>query len=41
MMVPMQRLKFILGVLVVLVTVTPVMAQEVVRLRVEDTIQPA
>ena len=41
MMVPMQRLKFILGVFVVLVTVTPVMAQEVVRLRVEDTIQPA
>jgi len=41
MIEPMQRLKFILGVLVVLVTVTPVMAQEVVRLRVEDTIQPA
>jgi len=41
MMVPMQLLKFILGVLVALVTVTPVMAQEVVRLRVEDTIQPA
>jgi len=40
-MVPMQRLKFILGVFVALVTVTPVVAQEVVRLRVEDTIQPA
>ena len=40
-MVPMQRLKFILGVFVALMTVTPIMAQEVVRLRVEDTIQPA
>lgn len=41
MMVPMQRLKFILGALVALVVACPVMAQEVVRLRVEDTIQPA
>jgi len=41
MMVAMQRLKFILGVFVAMVTVAPVMAQEVVRLRVEDTIQPA
>ena len=40
-MVAMQRLKFILGVFVAMVTVAPVMAQEVVRLRVEDTIQPA
>ncbi len=41
MMVPMQRLKFILGVLVTFVVTLPVTAQEVVRLRVEDTIQPA
>jgi membrane-bound serine protease (ClpP class) len=41
MMVPMQRLKFILGALVALVVACPVLAQEVVRLRVEDTIQPA
>ena len=40
-MVPMQRLKFILGALVVLVSVFPAAAGEVVRLRVEDTIQPA
>jgi len=41
MMVPMQRLNIIFGVLAVLVLVSPVMAQEVVHLRVEDTIQPA
>lgn len=41
MMVQMQRLKFILGALVALVVAFPVMAQEVVHLRVEDTIQPA
>ncbi len=41
MMVSMQRLKFILGALVALVVACPVLAQEVVRLRVEDTIQPA
>lgn len=40
-MVPMQRLKFILGALVALVVACPALAQEVVRLRVEDTIQPA
>jgi len=41
MMVPMQRLKLVFGALVALVVACPVMAQEVVRLRVEDTIQPA
>ena len=41
MMVPMQRLKLIFGALVALVVASPVLAQEVVRLRVEDTIQPA
>jgi membrane-bound serine protease (ClpP class) len=41
MMVPMQRLKFTLGVLVAVVAACPLAAQEVVRLRVEDTIQPA
>lgn len=41
MMVPMQQLKFILAVVLAVVTVVPAMAQEVVRLRVEDTIQPA
>jgi len=41
MMVPMQRLKFILGVVLAAVTVVPAAAQEVVHLRVEDTIQPA
>ena len=41
MMVPMQRLNLILGVLAALVLVSPVVAQEVVHLRVEDTIQPA
>ncbi len=41
MMVSMQRLKFILCALVALVVACPVLAQEVVRLRVEDTIQPA
>ncbi len=40
-MVPMQRLKFTLGALVALVVAFPALAQEVVRLRVEDTIQPA
>ncbi len=41
MMVPMQRLKFIVGVFAAVVSVAPALAQEVVRLRVEDTIQPA
>jgi membrane-bound serine protease (ClpP class) len=41
MMVPMQRLKFIFAIVVVLVSVLPAAAQEVVHLRVEDTIQPA
>lgn len=41
MMVPMQRLNLILGVLAALVLASPVVAQEVVHLRVEDTIQPA
>jgi membrane-bound serine protease (ClpP class) len=41
MMFPMQRLKFILGGLVTLVVAFPAAATEVVRLRVEDTIQPA
>jgi len=41
MMVPMQRLNLIFGVLAALVLASPVMAQEVVHLRVEDTIQPA
>ena len=41
MMVPMQRLNLILGVLAALVLVSPVVAQEVVHPRVEDTIQPA
>ena len=40
MMVTMQRLKFIF-VVVVLVSALPAAAQEVVHLRVEDTIQPA
>ncbi|MEX1310086.1 MAG: nodulation protein NfeD [Candidatus Sulfomarinibacteraceae bacterium] len=37
----MQRLNLILGVLAALVLASPVVAQEVVHLRVEDTIQPA
>ncbi|MEE4272989.1 MAG: nodulation protein NfeD [Thermoanaerobaculales bacterium] len=37
----MQRLKFIFAIVVVLVSVLPAAAQEVVHLRVEDTIQPA
>jgi membrane-bound serine protease (ClpP class) len=41
MMNPMQRLKIVLGALVALAVVCPAVAQEVVRLRVEDTIQPA
>lgn len=41
MMVPMQRLNLILGVLAALVLASPAVAQEVVHLRVEDTIQPA
>jgi len=41
MMVPMQRLKLTFGALVALVVACPAMAQEVVHLRVEDTIQPA
>ena len=41
MMVPMQRLNLIPGVLAALVLASPVVAQEVVHLRVEDTIQPA
>jgi membrane-bound serine protease (ClpP class) len=40
-MVPMQRLKFTLGVVLAVVTAGPAVAQEVVHLRVEDTIQPA
>jgi len=41
MMVPMQRLKITLCALLVLMAASPVVAQEVVRFRVEDTIQPA
>jgi len=41
MMVPMQRLKFSLGVVLAALTVFPAAAQEVVHLRVDDTIQPA
>jgi membrane-bound serine protease (ClpP class) len=41
MMVPMQRLNLIFGVLAALVLASPAAAQEVVHLRVEDTIQPA
>lgn len=41
MMVPMQRLTFMVGVLAVVLSAGAAAAQEVVRLRVEDTIQPA
>jgi membrane-bound serine protease (ClpP class) len=41
MMVPMQRLNLIFGALMALAVACPVVAQEVVHLRVEDTIQPA
>jgi membrane-bound serine protease (ClpP class) len=41
MMVPMQRLKFMIGVVAVLLSAAPAFAQEVVKLRVDDTIQPA
>ncbi len=41
MMSPMQRLKLIFGAIALLVGAAPGAAQEVVHLRVEDTIQPA
>jgi membrane-bound serine protease (ClpP class) len=41
MMVPMQRLKFIFGLAAVMLAASPAIAQEVVKLRVDDTIQPA
>lgn len=41
MMVPMQRLKLTLAVLAAVLSAGAAAAQEVVRLRVEDTIQPA